>query len=321
MKSFILKITILLCLLSNVVTAQNYSYVDEKVKTYPKSFTTVDKLAERISKDFTREDEKARAIFTWIASNIRYDLAILGTVQRQVGFSYRTEEERLAKKQKIKNDLANKTLRSRKGVCQGYSTLFAVVAEKVGLEAVIIAGASKSHPSHIGKYPDYNDHAWNAVKINGDWKLLDATWGAGAVEGNTRKFQFLFNDSYFFAKPKDFFNNHYPEDEKWLLLNATKQDFTVLPLYYGGYYSNNYQLITPKNGILDNNQKYISFKIRNIKPTDKVAYVFTSSRMFTPLESTFTNNIAEFKISLVNKISDILTIYVNGESVISYKIK
>ncbi len=172
--------------------AQDFAKVDKKVKAYPKSFSDIDKLARRINEDFSRDDEKARAIFTWIAINVRYDLAASRVNKGPIGFSYKTQEEKLAKQKKFRDELAIRTLKSKKGVCQGYSTLFAEVAERVGLEAVIIPGASKSNITQIGKKPGNSDHAWNAVKIEGQWKLLDVTWAAGAATGNPPKFEFRF---------------------------------------------------------------------------------------------------------------------------------
>ncbi|MGK4568754.1 hypothetical protein [Flavobacterium sp. 3HN19-14] len=53
--------------------AQDFQKVDGLVKTYPKSFSSPDDLAIRINEDFTRDDEKVRAIYTWMALNIAYD--------------------------------------------------------------------------------------------------------------------------------------------------------------------------------------------------------------------------------------------------------
>ncbi|QYJ67681.1 transglutaminase domain-containing protein [Flavobacterium litorale] len=312
--------TLLLLLFISNTFAQDYQKVDATVKKYPRSFTNANRLAERINNDFTREDEKARAIFTWIALNIRYDLASVGKAQKRVGFSYSSEEERIAKQQKMKDDLANTTLHSKKGVCQGYSTLFMILAEKVGLEAVLISGTAKSHPSHIGRFPDITDHAWNAVKINNEWKLVDVTWGAGAVIGNTQKFEFRFNDKYFLTDPEVFVLNHYPDNDTWLFANTTKKQFAQLPLYYGNYHMGGYELLTPTTGIFTPKQGTLKVKIKNVKPTDEIAYVFVENKQFKLVEPTFNNGIAEFEVPLTATSLGILTIYINEKSVLSYKI-
>ncbi|NDI98802.1 hypothetical protein GWA97_06910 [Flavobacterium sp. LaA7.5] len=321
MKTLLFKITLVLLLISPTIFAQDYEKVDATVRAYPRSFTAIDRLADRINNDFTREDEKARALFTWIATNISYDMSAIGTSKSPAGFSYSSEEELIAKKKKFIEDIAYQTLRSKKGVCQGYAYLFAIVAEKVGLEAEIITGTSKSYPDHIGRYPNISDHAWNAVKINGEWKLVDATWGAGSVIGNTKKFEFDFSEGYFFSDPKDFFLKHYPDDEKWLLLKATKEEFAALPLYYRNYLKEGYEVVTPTTGILTTGEGAIAFKMKNVKPTEKIAYVLSNNNTFTIIQPVFNNDIAEFEIPLDKRSAGFLTIYINGESVVSYKIK
>jgi transglutaminase/protease-like cytokinesis protein 3 len=64
----------------------------------------------------------------------------------------------------------------------------------------------KSHPAHIGKLPKQNDHEWNAVKIDGRWKLIDVTWASGSVSTQTGKFVPEFNDAYYGTAPEVFFS-------------------------------------------------------------------------------------------------------------------
>lgn len=305
---------------SFTATAQDYSKVDEKVKTYPKSFSDTQKLAERIAKDFSADDEKARAIFTWIALNVKYDLPAYGKGS-QVAFSYASEEEKIIKQKKFKNDLALKTLKTKKGVCEGYSTLFEILCTQVGLESVIVSGTSKSHPAHIGKVPAASDHAWNAVKIDGNWKLIDVTWAAGTVSGKNPAFTFRFNDAYFFTDPEVFFLNHYPDDEKWLFTNKTKQDFADLPLYYGPYIQSDMQFLTPEKGsFINKRSSLVLFKIKNLKPTDGVAYTFSRDNIINEVAVKQNGDISEFEVVLDNKSNGYLTVYINQRAVAAYRI-
>lgn len=302
-------------------TAQDFAKVDATVKSYSKSFASADKLAEQIASDFTRDDEKARALFTWIATNVKYDLAAYGVNERPVAYTFRTQEEKLAKEKKFKEDLAQKTLKSKKGVCQGYATLFTVTAEKLGLEAVMVPGTSKSHPAHIGKGPGANDHAWNAVKIDGKWKLVDVTWAAGTVTGNKPAFEFRFNDKYFFADPDVFFLNHFPDDKKWLLTNKTENDFANLPLYYGSYLAGGYEFVSPNMGTFSNRQPgHIPFSVKNLKPGDKVHYSYSNDKAFREVNPVIEGDYAKFEVPVTPKLTGTLTIYINQRSVAAYRI-
>lgn len=313
-------IVLLLVTVAFTASAQDFDKVDNTVRSYPKSFSNTDKIAEQINKDFKRDDEKARAIFSWIAFNVKYDVAAYGVNERPVAFSYKTEEEKATKQRQFVHDLAEKTLKTKKGVCQGYATLFAVVAEKVGLEAVVIPGTSKSHPAHIGKGPGASDHAWNAVKIDGKWKLLDATWGAGVVTGSGPSFKFKFNDKYFFAHPDTFFLNHYPDDEKWLLTNKTAADFADLPLYYGNYLMEGYEFVSPDAGSYKAQPSKLPFTIKNLKPEDRVAYAFSRDRVFKEVQPVRNGDTATFEVLLDRTSSGNLTIYINEVSVVAYRI-
>lgn len=303
-----------------LATAQDFAKVDATVKTYP-AFASADTFAEKVKADFTRDDEKARAIFTWIALNIKYDLGAYGVNEKPVAYKYKTEQEKLALQEKFRQELSQKTLKSKKGVCQGYATLYEVVAQKAGLEAVMVTGTSKSHPMHIGKPPGASDHAWNAVKINNQWKLLDATWGAGVVTGEKPAFAFKFNDAYFFTEPDTFFLNHYPDDKKWLLTDKDEADFANLPLVYGNALSEGYEVVEPALGTFTNKPgAVIAFKLKNLKPEDKVHYAFSQERKYMPVTLTANGNAYSFEVPLSAKSAGTLTIYVNQKSVVAYRI-
>jgi hypothetical protein len=320
MKNMIKRYALLLLFSGAIATAQDFAKVDATVKNYP-AFADTGAFAEKIKADFTRDDEKARAIFTWIALNVKYDLGAYGVNEKPIAYSYKTEQEKLDRQKKFREDLSQKTLKSKKGVCQGYATLYEVVAQKAGLEAAMVTGTSKSHPMHIGKAPGASDHAWNAVKINGQWKLLDATWGAGVVTGEKPAFAFKFNDAYFFAEPDVFFLNHFPDDKKWLLTNKSEADFANLPLIFGNALSEGYEFTAPAGGTFTNKPgAAIDFKVKNLKPGDKVHYAFSAERRFMPLTLTADGDASTFRVPLTSKSVGTLTIYINQKSVAAYRI-
>jgi hypothetical protein len=74
-----------------------------------------------------------------------------------------------------------------------------------------------------------SNHAWNGVKINGSWYLIDSTWGAGYVSGD-KKYVQRFDDHFFMTPPFQFIYDHFPEDARWQLLvvPVSKQVFENL---------------------------------------------------------------------------------------------
>ncbi len=123
----------------------------------PKASTKNTKsIADYIVANFKSENEKLRAAFFWVASNISYDVANMENIE----FSDTSE-------QKIE-----KTLTTRKGVCIHYAELFNAIVSQLGFESEIIEGYTKQ----FGKVASLS-HAWCAVKSEGKWLLFDPTWG------------------------------------------------------------------------------------------------------------------------------------------------
>ena len=66
--------TILIFISFQTAFAQNFSVVDAKVLQYPSRYNTPEQLAFQITKDFTKDLDKVRALYTWLTHNIHYDL-------------------------------------------------------------------------------------------------------------------------------------------------------------------------------------------------------------------------------------------------------
>ena len=121
---------------------------------------------------------------------------------------------------KIRGTTAASTIQTGKAVCDGYGGLYLEMAKHAGLECIKTGG----HGMGIGSArvprgstpPKFEgNHAWNAVRIdNGEWKLIDACWGAGHVDGATQSYVKKFNPSCFTSSNEEFGWKHYPEDKQ-----------------------------------------------------------------------------------------------------------
>jgi len=104
-------------------------------------------------------------------------------------------------------------------VCAGYANLFLSLAEARRLEAVV-SGYAKGIGYGLGQTTfTQPNHAWNAVRIDGQWRLLAATWGAGYLSPSSA-FERAFNAHYFLTRPELFIYDHLPEDPRWQLLDT-----------------------------------------------------------------------------------------------------
>lgn len=308
-------------LFSTCVYSQKYNSVDSIADGYPKDISNADELVKLVNKDFSLPDEKARAVFRWVATNISYDVALAESMNyvSKNAFSYKTEKEREIKDKKFKLDLVSSTMITKKTVCHGYAALMEYLYLKLGLESTIVFGNLKADPSQIGEMPDVINHAWNVVKIDNNWQFVDATLAAGFVSSKTNLFKFYFNDAYFFTNSERFFLNHYPTDEKWLLIPKSKKYFAQLPVFYGSYFQFNYQLIKPETGIcLTSNNENFTFAIQGLDQYDTVEYSSSVDNRITYLEQE--NNKLDFSIPLVGKENSFISIYVNRKIIAIYKI-
>jgi hypothetical protein len=142
---------------------------------------------------------KIKSIHDWIVCNIPYDIA-----------AYNNGE--------IKNQLPYITLRFRTAVCGGYSTLFNYMARQASFECEYVSGYTKGRSKYaIQPMGQFVRHAWNCIKINDIWYLIDTTWDAGYVDGN--RFIFAYTTDFFLTDPTIFIRRHYPQAPGFLLLD------------------------------------------------------------------------------------------------------
>ncbi len=107
-------------------------------------------LKGKLSLSSKNDYQKIKAIYDYMCKNIAYDWEHINDP------SYTLQYTPYA------------ALINKKTVCQGYATLFYRLALECGIDARVIAGHS------LGEL-----HAWNIVKLNGQYYYLDSTWDAG----------------------------------------------------------------------------------------------------------------------------------------------
>lgn len=149
-----------------------------------------------LSKDMN-EESKAYLIYCWICQNIEYDT-----------FNYFSNN--------IKNSKTSPEdcFKNKKAISVGYSNLFSNISSNLGLEVISISGYCKGYGYYQGEIFNNTNHAWNAIKINGNWYLLDSCWGAGYATKD-KKFIRKFIRYYFCMNPYLFLFKHLPSDSQY----------------------------------------------------------------------------------------------------------
>jgi hypothetical protein len=121
---------------------------------------------------------------------------------------------------------------TRKAVCEGYANLFMALGQSIGIDVVFIQGNSRrdlasqtliSLNIKLFNTDNLTLHAWNAVKIAGNWQLVDTTWDDSNLDQNSS----LHNSHYLMPPPDVMIVSHFPEQSDWQLLHhpMNRDDF------------------------------------------------------------------------------------------------
>jgi len=133
------------------------------------------RLADSLAQGEKDSLKVVQAIHDYIVNNISYDYK---------------------KADKLSSDYTpeiDTILRDGKGICYDFSVLFAAMLRSRDIPAKMVKG----YRDGIKEY-----HAWNEVYLDGSWKVIDTTLGAGAIKAGT-SYQ-MFQDTKKYGKLKEY---------------------------------------------------------------------------------------------------------------------
>lgn len=139
--------------------------------------------------------QRIKALHDYVASRVEYDVR----AYRSKTYPPQTPEA---------------VFQNRRAVCAGYANLFAAMGQAAGEEVVTLTG---DVPTPTGD-SEFGSHAWNAVRIEGAWYLVDVTWDAGHLSGDV--FNRSYTTNYLFTPPREFLQSHLPDEPGWQLLET-----------------------------------------------------------------------------------------------------
>lgn len=116
---------------------------------------------------------------------------------------------------------AQSVFAARTGVCEGYARLMVALGKAADVEIAYITGSIRDASRRVAEGDDATvkaalegyGHAWNAVKLDGHWELIDATWD-DPTGGPPR-----LRSTYLFVPPRLMLLNHLPDDPAWQLVD------------------------------------------------------------------------------------------------------
>lgn len=152
----------------------------------------IDARAEEITAGISREAsdyEKVRYVYDYLASNITYD-------------------EDAGDNQNIISVFIN-----GRTVCQGYACATQYLLERLGVQSAIVTGRANGEP-----------HAWNLVRMDGEYYYVDTTWGNSSYTVDTQEEERFVNYNYFGVTTEEISVTHDPDNNFALPYCTAKQD-------------------------------------------------------------------------------------------------
>lgn len=204
------------------LTKADYTRVDTVVLKLKKKFKSTAALAEYMNASFPDQDDRVRAIFRWMTNSIAYDCALYHSKNRSIkGIHYEkgmSKESKAALWEEVYSDYANKVLRKRKAVCEGYATLFYELCVQCNIPCEVVVGYADK-PSAIArkkgravffrKQDNFAcNHAWNRVYLHQTWLYLDPTWASGYTDPKVQHFTRSFSPDYYLVSKDALYPSH-----------------------------------------------------------------------------------------------------------------
>jgi len=259
-------------------------------------------LAHRLTDALPTQQEKFRAIYRWVAENLEYSEG-----------NYTKDPGQLLKKGKT--------------VCIGYATLLKDMCDEVGLECELITGYARNEASDVRKRMKKLElHAWNAIRLDGRWHLVDATWSSGDFDAKTKKYTPGFDPVWFLGPPEFFIRTHFPNEKKWQLLNKKISAWRFLhrPVCYTGFETARITSITANRARLCWLRIPLKLTYRQAPGarTDSIGGALEPTATFyAPTAKRKRNGAIKVKIPLYKPGTYSFYFFVNGKAVASYRVR
>lgn len=295
---------IILLLISHLAYSADYSKVDKQAASAPANLCTAGEIAAHITRGLKSAEDKTRAIYYWMAHNIRYDVEAMNSNE-----TYNNPQE-----------LVDEVLKKRKGLCGHYAELFHAMSKSVGVESYVIPGYTLTY----GHFANLS-HAWNAVRINSRFYLIDATWAAGHFLNG--KYRQKFTDEYFMIIPAEFIKSHIPFDPMWQFLDnpvtheeVKKKDFSRLGKPGNFNFADSIKLhnsLSKADKYMRENLRIRESGITNALIKEQVTYnaEYVASAKFNDAVELFNNAVADFNTYISSKNTQYKNVGLNKQKV------
>ena len=313
-QTILISILIITTLCSNA-QVDKYKYVDDAVKkigTMPKN--NVAEIAAKITKDFKANEDKARAIYYWIANNIAID-------------------PKATKKNDPKNTLPELVIAGRKTTPLGFSLLVQEMCSYAKIRCLSIDGYVKNNAEEINTKGEEKNYSWNVVQLGQSpetWYYIDACRASGYLDAKYTLFTKEFTSQYFFTDKRLFNLIYFPDNMAWQLGEASVKTLTSyyqLPIISNYAVSLEMRKLAPLTGLIKtkiNIPINFSFTINNENIINKIVLVKIVGKKVSKEEAmnyTNDNGVITFSNTFKKEEEFQMQVVVNGKVLLQYLVE
>lgn len=309
------------------VYGSGYKQIDHHVRNYP-YFKSLEHLSIRIMNDFESDEERVRAAFIWIIYNMDYGRSYDVIFQADKNFPYYSEFGRKYQLRQLELEKIDNSFRDRLGVCLDYSLILKELCHLFKIPSEIVIGVTKTDVRDLKGKSLLKNHSWNAVQIDGHWRLLDPTWASGQMDRNLLQIFGSYIEQFFFPDPADFIKSHLPANPAWQLLEnpVDPNGFASAPSFFPEYFIKDVELSPSTKGTISlaqYNEYLIMFD--KLPVTDRIHYSIDGSLNLRRMEIKKAKNqpyisIIKLKKRLKKKDHS-LTVFMDYRPILKFRIE
>lgn len=292
-------------------TQGHYSQTDDFIKKLgPLETLNVARIADTLTRRIPEKEQKARAIFYWIANNIALDpKAIRSNDQRK--------------------SLPEDVVKLRKATPLGFAKLFQEMSSLANIRCLVVDGYVKKNTDDINDPDDESNHSWNVVQLGQSpeqWYYVDVAKASGFTDKKLSMFTQEFTSNYFFPDRALFNLDHFPENDAWQLGGGPKsrKDFYALPVIENAAYGIGLKKPAPSTGLIKaktKNKVTFSFAYDEKVPVSNISLLIgEGKKMQKPEPMNFTSSKGVITFSYQFKTEDTYPVKVvaDGKTILEY---
>lgn len=270
-------------------------------------------ITEALTLRLADKEQKARAIFFWIANNIALDVKAL-----------KINDER--------KSLPEDVVKYRKATPLGFAKLFQEMSSLAKIRCLLVDGYVKNNIDDLNNPADEINHTWNVVQLGlspEQWFFVDVARASGTTDKKMSLFTKDFTSEYFFTNRILFNLDHYPDNDAWQLGGGPKslKEFYSFPIIYNAAYRYDLKKPIPATGYIKTKSKTktnFSLPIASSAAITNISLVIGDARKpQKPEPMNFTNTGGTITFSYQFKTADTypVKIVIDGKTILEYMVE